>query len=273
MKIKKQYHYKSGKQIWRLLPTETGKLIIEIRDTLTKEVFFSCIDIETGKTFLSDVQLEEKFWVGIETVYDDIIFFHKFHKPDMPGHSGITAFDINDGRIKWEISDYSFLFLHSGIVYCYRSKFEGRNFTTFDYKSGTLVEELGDDSEKINKLHERARSEENFKGYYFPDQYFHSDVEPVVSGFLEKIKNENVITGKIEFVHAFGLLFFNYHRVLDNGFLTNVFKAIDIESGKVIFEEKLNDNAKAFVPDSFFIKDMFLFLLKEKSDLIVCKLE
>ena len=45
MKIKKKYSFKNKRQIWRLLPTTTDKLVIEDRDTQNKEVFFNCIDI------------------------------------------------------------------------------------------------------------------------------------------------------------------------------------------------------------------------------------
>ena len=46
MKIKKKYSFKNKRQIWRLLPTTTDKLVIEDRDTQNKEVFFNCIDIK-----------------------------------------------------------------------------------------------------------------------------------------------------------------------------------------------------------------------------------
>ena len=94
-----------------MLPTSTGKLIIEERDIENKEVFFNCIDISTGERIFSDFQLDEKFWVGIEAIDEDVIYFHKFMKPDMPGHQGIIAFDINSESILWENSEYSFLFV------------------------------------------------------------------------------------------------------------------------------------------------------------------
>ena len=54
--------------------------------------------------------------------------------------------------------------------------------------------------------------------------------------------------------------------------MKNVFRAVDIESGKVIFEEELNSGIKVFVPDSFFIVDNLLFLLKEKTGFITCSI-
>ena len=163
MKIKKLYYYSNKKQIWRLLPTQTGKLVIEERDPDTKEVFFTCLDIKTGKKILNDFQLEEKFWVGIEEIYKDIIYFHKFRKPDMPGHLGIIVFDIKTKSILWETDEYIFLFIHNDELYCYKEKFEGRNFYKLDYHSGKLIADLGEDVSEINSLREKNLSQNNLR--------------------------------------------------------------------------------------------------------------
>ena len=65
----------------------------------------------------------------------------------------------------------------------------------------------------------------------------------------------------------------NVHRINKEGSLDNHFSAIEIVSKKVIFEENLNRNIKAIVPDSFFIMGKHLFLLKEKKKVMVCSLE
>ena len=99
MEIKKLYSYKSEKQIWRILISGSDKLILETRDLNTKEVFFNCLFIENGKSIFSNLQLDEKCWIGIEDIYKGIIFFHYFPKPDMPHHKGIIAFDITAQKI------------------------------------------------------------------------------------------------------------------------------------------------------------------------------
>ena len=76
-KISKTYSFTNKKQIWRLLLTKSDKLIIETRDTENKEVFFTCLDAFTGEPVFKNLQMDEKFWIGIETTYKDIIFFHK----------------------------------------------------------------------------------------------------------------------------------------------------------------------------------------------------
>ena len=129
MKIKKVYTYTNKRQIWRLLPTSKDKLIIEDRDTQSKEVFFNCVNIISGKKVFSNLQLDEKFWIGIEAISEGIIIFHKFAKPDMPGHSSIIAFDIDTQSILWQNDELTFFLL--AIKYIVRIQTEVRRQNIF----------------------------------------------------------------------------------------------------------------------------------------------
>jgi Domain of unknown function (DUF4905) len=274
MDIKRIYSFSNNRQIWRLLPTETNKLIIEERDIENKEVFFNCIDISTGERIFSDFQLDEKFWVGIEAIDREVIYFHKFLKPDMPGHLGIIAFDINSESILWENSEYSFLFIDEGKIYCYKSLFEGRNFFVLDSKTGQLIGDLGDDISEINLLRDKSLSKQMFHDYIFPQMYFSEDILPEnILNIFNEIKNEKVIAGKMEYALFQDILFFNYHEVLNDGQLKNTFLGVEINSNKRIFQEILISKTSAFVPDSFFFKQNLMFLLQEKIRLVVYNLK
>ena len=272
--IKKEYSYSNKRQIWRLLLTETNKLIIEDRDIETKEVFFNCIEITSGKKIFSNFQLDEKYWAGIETIHNDIIFFHKFVNRDMPDHSGIIAFDINSKKILWEAKDLVFLFIWEQKVYCYKNNFESREYFALDYESGTLLNELGENSNKINELRELSFNSTNFEGYLFPEPFnTYNTNNPVLQSLFNNIKNDNMVAGNIEYIILENLVLFNFHEVQSDGSLTNRFKAIEYLTKNVIFEEELNSKTKTFIPDSFFIKDNFVFLLIEKTKLKVCSIK
>ena len=274
MVIKHNYSFSNNRQIWRLIPTETGKIIIEERDTNNKEVFFNCLHISTGEKIFSEFQLEEKFWVGIEAVNNDIIYFHRFAKPDMPGHLGIIAFDIKSKTILWENPDYSFLFIDKSKIYCYKSLFEGRSFFALDSNTGELIAELGSDVSEINRLRDVALSKQSYEDYIFPRTYYSDDLpDERISKIFSELKNEKVIAGAIEYAIYDEVLFFNFHEVLDDGLLRNTLKAIDLRDSNLIMEELLISETKAFVPDSFFFLQNLMFLLEEKNMLVVYELK
>ena len=270
MKIKKKYTHDNGRQIWRILPTETGKLIIEEREKDNKQVFFNCLNIESGKKIFKNFQLEEKFWIGIEAVYNDVIYFHKFVKPDMPQHIGIIAMDLNEQKILWENVNNSFLFIWKEKVYAFQQMFEGRKYFSLDYKSGILLKDFGDDAGKINELKKELDESEAYAGYLFPISYNSNITAPAnLKDIFQKLRNDFTFSGNIEYVLKNDLLLFNFHIVNSDGNLSNRFKALDLSSGKYIFEETLIKETRVLAPDSFFVKDDLLFLLFGKNRLSV----
>ncbi|MDR3668056.1 MAG: DUF4905 domain-containing protein [Ignavibacteriaceae bacterium] len=266
MKLHNNYSFTHKRLIWRIIPGGDEKLVIEERDPGTREVFFNCINLSTGKVLLDSLQFEEKFWIGIEDIYKGIIFFHKYHKPDMPWHSDIIAYDISSKKELWKSDEYIFLLVYDDFLYCYKNKYEGRIYFKLNYKTGKLISELGEDSKIIAGLKE-LRDAEIYNGYTFPETLNYSKEE--IATIFEEIKLKEVISGKIDYLRINDLLLTSYHRMMDDGKLQNCFKALDIRLKKVIFEEILNKDITNYIPDSFFLINDLVFLLKEKENLLV----
>ena len=266
MKIKKIYEFTHKRQLWRILPTDTGKLIIEERDTQLKEAYFSCLEIDKGKKIFENIQLEEKFWIGIESVYRDIIFFHKYLKPDMPAHRGIIAFDINSVSLLWGNMDYNFLFAADNMIYCYKTFFEGKRFFTLNFSTGEIIDELKDEILEINKIKEKFSKENEENDYIFPRPFDKNEASDSV--LLKVLNRENLIAGKI-LSACYGDLIFLHALENTKGGVRNIFKALEISTGKTILTEIINKKIDKFLPEAFFIKGSLLFLLKEKDTLVV----
>lgn len=273
MNIKKIYNYKSDQQIWRLLIAGADRLVIETRDVDSKEVFFNCIEIETGKSRFKDLQFEEKFWIGIEVVYKDVVFFHKYAKPDMPGHKEIICFDIETQKILWTQDKLSFLFVYNDQVIASADTFEGWHFYAFDYKTGRLITDYGENAQIINQLRKSSEEENDYSLYKFPGKITKDTIRLLEGDTVIKDRVLNLdIVGDVEYTYYEDLFLMNYHY-RKAGTLINQFTAVDMDRNKIIFDETLNSAAKAFVPDSFFVYKDFLILLKEKNQAIVCRIK
>lgn len=270
MKLKKKYRFDNKRQIWRIIPTNSGKLIIEERESEQKQVYFHCIELTSGKKILQDFQLDDKFWVGIESVKDDYIYFHKFAKPDMPKHKGIFAFDIKTKKIFWENSNLTFQFMFRDKMYAYVEEFGGKKFFALNLQDGTVEDELGDNPLLINELRDQSIADNIPAGYLFPE-VFSSDslIENNTFDLISSLKTDFMISGKIEYLLKNGLLMMSFHTVNEKGKLNNIFKAVDLSGRKYILEEVLNKDTSLFYTDSFFVKDDFLFLLFGKTRLEV----
>lgn len=271
MKIKKAYSYSSDNQIWRLLISETEKLVIEIRDTEKKEVYFSCLKIETGELIFDNFQMPEKFWIGVDEIYGDIMFLHKFAKPDMPGHREILAFDLNTQKVLWENDQFTYHFSFEGNSFVSISTMTGDKYFLLDPKTG----DFSDQNEKGREYFEIKRSEyensKDYSDYIFPERYSTSSNDEL-SSTIKKIIDGLEIIGNIEVGKYENLFLMNYHFRNKNNLIENRFAAIDIDKQKIIFKEILNRNLNAFVPDSFFVYKDLLFLLVDRQKIKVHKM-
>jgi hypothetical protein len=273
MKLKKSYRFDNKRQIWRIIPFDGDKLIIEEREPEKKQVFFHCLSIDSGKKILNNFQPEDKFWTGIEAVRDDTIFFHRFAKPDMPKHRGIFAFNIYEKEFVWQNSELIFLFLFDDKLYAYKDKFEGRNYYSINPLNGEIIEEIGDDYMLINNLRNKSLAEQENNDCLFPEVFAAGSVKDerandvinlLISGFVK--------SGKVEYILRDRLLMLSFHIVNPKGTLNNLFKAVDLSEGKYILEEVINKETSLFLTDSFFVKDDLLFLLFGKTRLQVYRI-
>ena len=266
--MKKHFEFKSDKQVFRILITETNKLVIETRDTSTKEVSFHCYDLQTGSCVFSNQQLEEKTWLGIEAIYKDVIYFHKFPKPDMPGHKEIIAFDIALQKILWHNSENAFLFVYLDKVYSFTQGFEGRYFLTLDYLSGETKENLGSNYSLVNSLRAESDNARDWSGYIYPELNISTANEAtkqIIANFTQNFS----LTGEIEWANTKELLLFSFHTKEKDEKLTNRFVAINKTSVKTILRETLNENVTALLTDSFFVYKDYLILLKGKTEVLI----
>jgi hypothetical protein len=273
MKLKKIYRFDNKRQIWRIIPTNNGQLIIEEREPEKKQAYFHCLILESGKKLLKDFQLDDKFWVGIESVKDDIIFFHKFAKPDMPKHKGIFAFDIRGQNVIWENPELIFQFILKEKLYAFREKFQGRSYYSINPLNGEIIEEIGENYDLINNLRNQSLKEEDNNDNLFPE-VFETDTatKNQAIDFIKFLRNHFVISGKIEHILKNDLLFVSFHEVNSKGNFNNLFKAVDLSTRKYILEEVINKETSLYLTDSFFIKNDFLFLLFGKTKLHVYKI-
>lgn len=265
MNIKKQYLYDNNRQIWRIIPAG-NRVVIEERSSENKEVFFNCIDINSGDDIFSDIQLDEKFWVGIEAVEDDFIFFHRFPKPDMPNHKSIITFDINSASVLWKNNEMTYLFYFDRKVVCFKQLFERREYYLIDALSGKIISELGSDSEKINELRENSIEDYYAEGYLFPVE-FRRELNPETEWekYLHNYAKKFVIKENIYYVTVNEILLFNYHEISEDSKFNNLLVAVDLDSGKVLLKETLNKKIENLMPDSFFVRGDLLFILFEKT--------
>ena len=245
--IKKKYSFTNKRNIWRLIPSESGYLVIEERNMESKEVFFNCLKIDDGKVYFKNFQLEEKYWVGIEAVNKNIIFFHKFRKPDMPGHKGIYAFDILNKKIIWQNDDLIFLLAKDDNVFAYQTTFEGRRYFQLDFVTGKIMKDLGSEFDEINKIREELIQNDFTNNFLYPKTFIKKDENSDISKIFDNLLPDGKISGGISWLKLNDFVMFNYHEKNSDESFDNNFRVYDIAKSKIILNEKLNSKSSKMV--------------------------
>ncbi len=265
-KLKPYFSFTNNRQIWRLLFSARGRLIIEERDVDKKLAFFNCIELESKRIIFKDYTFDEKFWIGIEAVHNELIYLHHYTKPDMPYHKGIIAFDIESQKIIWQNNELVFEFASGSSVYASMLKFDGKKYFKLNHLTGEIVEEFENDS-MFSSIKKESEQTVQFDGFIIP--YLTAEMDEVSQSVFNSIIKERSITGSYEYAVSDNYLLCAYHLEGEDKLLTQHFLIIDINRKKTIFAENTGKQLKSFRVETFFIKSGILFLIKNKSELLL----
>ncbi len=255
----------AGGTLWRLKFSNTGLILGEARDLEAKNSWFFCCSEADGALVWTDLRLEEPWWVGLEDIDDGRFYLHGFRKPDMPQHLGIHAYDLATGAPLWSNSELAFLFAFDGSVYASQERFDGLHVLRLSRDDGSVVEELGQQNERVATMRAVLNEQESFAGYRYPEPF--DETHPAFSALrarVHAIADPAVIAGNLDLLTDSGLVLFSWHEALPGRqrSFKQEFVALDAESDTVLFRDTIVDEATATGIDSFFLKDHQLFYIK-----------
>lgn len=138
--LKKAFNKQFEGIIWKIRPDENGAhLALEIREPDQKKVSFSCINTASGNLVFNDIHLQEPWFCGLEGLAHGHAYLHGYLSETLPGHRGIFACSLENGRINWE--DYNLVFSHAvseGVI-AWNYKSEPRRYELINPENGQFV--------------------------------------------------------------------------------------------------------------------------------------
>jgi hypothetical protein len=277
-KYKTFWSFSQHGNIWRFIFGGNKYIIGETRDTVNKKLFFFTLDYTTGNIFLNNFSFEnDNFWVSIEGATEEMFFIGRFEKPELPYQKNIIALDIKTGEKIWENEKYTYLFNTESRLFGIVRKFESNEIAELDTKTGEVKEVLSE-SEHLNIFNLKNNSDDIlYENSNYPLVYNRDGTEGNISEVLDKICKDS---GNIEYIKNGSLLIFNYYVNFNTDkdskesvLYENRFVVYNTLQSKILFEDILNKQTNFCVPDNFFIKNEYLFYLKEKIFLNCIKLK
>jgi hypothetical protein len=235
--------------IWRFEIDElSGILCAEIRLNEDRRVYFASLNINTAEVYFNDLTAPERWFTGIEAVYDGVLLLHNDQSETGPVHKGIVAVDAVTGAVLW--SNYTFAFDHLSVdgPIVYDTQVQPKKLFLVDIKTGATTR------------------------IYPPQVHKQLDNSIVLPGMVQA----NVIDLQPLQLHPYGnivhYLEYNNYRIvslhaLKGGQLTQHLYLI--ADNIVVYEDLLNDAIQKIQPEAFILHKNRLIYIRNRNELKV----
>lgn len=245
--------------IWKTVADhEEKKLFVEVRNTSSKTVSFSALDLSANSWLWQDLKMDEPWWITLAAASRNILFFTVYiDANNNPDRKSILAFDIFERKILWWRNDFAISTVSGGIV------------TGVDTKFGSKEVGLNAiDGKELSRDAVVFGAEQNFN-VTRPFQYHEGSTHfDTVRSFLKSKTNIlPVIT--VEYIEYGSLIVISAFANPDD--LANYLFVFNSE-GKLLLNETLGEHLKGIALDTFFILQGFLIFVKNKRELFCYKL-
>jgi hypothetical protein len=252
--------------IWRVFPSENGYFVGEDRDIAGKTVSFFCIERQNGKILWEGSRSIDPWWVTLDAIHGNVILLHGYAEPDMPEPRKIYAIDLLSGRPLWSDESLRFLFADTESFYVAREDILGLKFFRVAPGDGSIKEEV--QSDELHRLKKTIHQEDD-RRTIFPVPLGSSgdtrqDIERIVK---RKQLRSSRITG-VEFIRSADMTVVGYYKKqTSTGSEERLTHHLAFfgPNGSEKYDECIDTDVIAPVPDSFFrLSDMLYFIRDKK---------
>lgn len=261
--------------IWRVSPNHQNCIITEVRNINEKNVSFNCVEATTGQLKWNNIQLSQKWWIGVEGIFGDILILHEYERPDFPAHQKIIAIDINTGYTLWSNDEVVFISSNDNFIVASRINFNSTQNYKLNLLTGELICEL-DENEFRTTLEDLKTQELLY--YRIPFEYSIDQLPNVtVQKFIQQKNKKNDIVEPIEVFRYLenDLNVIGYSKNVSKNISTPMYdEYIDVlgKKAKNIYSDKIVSGVNLPVIPKYFVKNNFLFYIKDKTILKGVKL-
>jgi hypothetical protein len=261
--LKPRRIYAARGTLWRISVDGAGRVIGEDRDLVHRSVRFFCVEARTGKVLWESLRGDEDWWTGIEAIHGDVLLLHGFATPDLPGHRGITAFNIPDGRRLWSMPDATYRGFAEARVLASRDSTYGGEFISLDPATGD-VRRSSDNESAVR--HQDADTE---PAVAFPEWIGLDEARSLPE--FQRMRTllppaATAMVGVYRDPHAL-LVSFYLPAESNPPLLNGIIMMADPSEGRVLMSDVLHAGVVAPVRDSWFVAYGILFFIQERAAL------
>lgn len=261
--------YESTAWIWRFLFSNGNYYILEIRWKEEKKVQFMAIHNRTGKVIWDGLELDEKWFIGIESVFDDILFLHGFLDPNVPEHYGIYAINAKTGELMWYDTEKTYYHYVDNQLIVYEPTDDVRVYYALDPLTGKQLKSLTQNEMELENLRQATPQYEGLSSIRYADHWAFDDTDKSeLIQFFKQFMKQPIISMGLDVLDVGEKIVLGYYRKDDTLDICYDLLMIQSRTGKIIVKEVLASHLKGSAGDQFFLHDSQLVTFKDRKKVL-----
>ncbi|HVN48908.1 MAG TPA: DUF4905 domain-containing protein [Bacteroidota bacterium] len=266
------WRYATSDVIWKLVYAEIGLLLGEHRNMESKQASFFCLDARTGNVLWQQLMLEEPWWIGMEAVEHDLVFFHRYAHPELPEHKSIEARNCRTGELLWTNSDLIFWFALDDKVYANKNFFEKRVTYCLNAATGEVLGECAD----VAKEYAEAYKKKQETIVQYPVPMDSGDESESVYRRIKKEWKDRLLLNSLETIHAGDYDIAGFYTderanndAPDYSAHLEIFRSNGLHAA---YSVKLSEHLPIATPDLFFVAKNIVYCIDHQKTLLALSL-
>ena len=252
--------------------------VLEIRDELTRQVSFSCINLLTGKVIWEKLKPEKSWWLSLVGIFDEYLILHKYSSKQKPEPEAVLILNIQTGNTLERIDDWIFFNYVENILTVYQLQNnepvyrDVKLITLSSVGTRTTAESLTSSSvgtlttvESLQQVECRPSHNSIIETTHYPEDSPHF---PTIYKFLYRLLNIDAVKA-VDYLEISNIIIISYYIYRDKSFQN--YLLVTNRSRQILLNDLIAETEGIGI-DTFTVKSDTLLYVKNQTQFVGYKL-
>ena len=238
--------------------------VLEVRDELSRQVGFSCINLLTGNLLWENLRPEKSWWLSLVGIFDEYLILNKFSSNQRPEPEGLLVLTIQSGEILERINDWIFFNYKANILTVYQLQNNEPVYRDIDLQTFLSVNISTYSPTTIQESY-ISTIETLPSPTHYPEDSPHF---PTIYKFLYRLLNVDAVKA-VDYLEISNNIIISYYIYRDKSFLN--YLLVTNRSRQILLNDLIAE-AEGIGIDTFTVKSDTLLYVKNQTQFVGYKL-
>ena len=237
--------------------------VLEIRDELTRQVSFSCINLLIGKMIWENTKPEKSWWLSLVGIFEEYLILHKYSSNQKPEPEAVLILNIQTGNIFERIDDWAFFNYKGSTLTVYQIQNSQPVYKVIDLESIVTTIQQAECRPSHNSIIETPTVQTSPTHYPEDSSHF-----PTIYKFLYRLLNIDAVKA-VDYLEISNKIIISYYIYRDKSFLN--YLLVTNRRREILLNDLIAETEGIGI-DTFTVKSDTLLYVKNQTQFVGYKL-